>query len=254
MMRQPLVDHRVADVAAAFWEAAGGRPEAPVDIHQAVALVLPLDVVLLARLSLMRVEAWLAERGVAYRFGEADRRLYGLLVVYRGTGLVFLDGSDPEEERRFTLAHEVAHFLLDYLRTRRRAVERLGEGVLEVLDGLRAPTLQEEVASVLAAVEVAPHVHLLGRDGDAGSRQMEVAGAEGRADALACELLAPVSAVQAALEETDVTYHYFPCVTAAHTILREHYGLPDAIADVYARRLARGLTGGPSLVSMLTTD
>src|SRR5690606_13090531 len=253
-MPSPLVDPSLAEAAESFWESAGGRPEAPADLFRAVALVLPLDVVLLARLSLTRVEAWLAERGVPYGFGEGDRRLYGLLVVYRGAGFVFLDGGDAEEERRFTLAHEVAHFLLDYLWPRRRAVERLGEGVLEVLDGLRAPTLQEEAAGVLAAVAVAPHVHLLGRDGDAGSRQMEVAGAEGRADALACELLAPASAVRAALEAAGVTHHYFPCVTTAHTLLRDRYGLPDVIADGYARRIARGLTGGPSLVSMLSAE
>lgn len=253
-MYRPLVDPRLAEAAASFWASAGGLPRAPVDLYRAVALVLPLDVVHLARLSLARVEAWLAERGVPYGFGEADRHLYGLLVVYRGTGFVFLDGSDPEEERRFTLAHEVAHFLLDYLRPRRRAVERLGEGVLEVLDGLRLPTVQEEVAGVFAAVDVAPHVHLLGRDGDAGSRHLAVSGAEERADALACELLAPASAVQAALEEANVTRHYFSCVATAQALLRERYGLPDVVADGYARRLARGLTGGPSLVSTLSAE
>jgi Zn-dependent peptidase ImmA (M78 family) len=31
-----------------------------------------------------------------------------------GHGFISLDGSDADDERRFSLAHELAHFLLDY--------------------------------------------------------------------------------------------------------------------------------------------
>lgn len=247
-------DPTVVEAADAFWTAAGGWPGARADLYRAVALVLPLDVVLLGRLRLAQVEAWLAARGVRYGFDEPDRPLYGLLVVYRGAGFVFLDGSDGEAERRFTLAHEVAHFLLDYARPRRRAVDRLGAGVLDILDGVRPPTVAEEVAGVLAAVDVSPHVHLLPRPSDIGTRQQTVARVEDRADALACELLAPAAAVYHQLKKAGADGAYFPCVAAAQALLRDQYGLPDGAADTYARRLARGLTGGPSLVSSLVGE
>ena len=246
----PLVDPAIEEAAGSFWAAAASQASEQVDLYQAVALVLPLDVVLLGQLRLATVEAWLAASGVEYGFGEADRPLYGLLVVCRGAGFVFLDGTDSEAERRFTLAHEVAHFLLDYATPRRRAAERLGAGVLDVLDGVRPPTLAEEVAGVLAAVDVAPHVHPFPRSGDGGV----VTGIEGRADALACELLAPAAAVRARLEGAGVEEMYFACVAAAQALLREQYGLPGGVADAYARRLAQGLTGGPSLVASLVGE
>ena len=246
-----FVEQPLEEAAETFWTAAGGWPGARADLYRAVALVLPLDVVLLGQLRLAHVEAWLAAHGVGYGFGEADRPLYGLLAVYHGAGFVFLDGSDDEAERRFTLAHEVAHFLLDYAWPRQRAAAQLGAGVLDVLDGVRPPTVAEEVAGILAAVDVSPHVHLLPRPGDGGARRLTVAGVEGRADALACELLAPAAAVRAWLEEAGVSGTYFSCVAAAQALLREQYGLPSGAADAYARRLAQGLTGGPSLVSSL---
>ncbi|HZQ09243.1 MAG TPA: ImmA/IrrE family metallo-endopeptidase [Anaerolineae bacterium] len=35
--------------------------------------------------------------------------------------MIFLDGSDPANEQRITVAHEIAHFLVDYQMPRARA-------------------------------------------------------------------------------------------------------------------------------------
>src|SRR5207245_2962940 len=102
------------------------------------------------------------------------------------------------EEQCFSLAHELAHFLRDYLQPRRRAAARLGPQVLEVFDGLRPPRPEERLHALLRAVPIGFHTHLMARDAGGVARGAEAA-AERDADRLACELLAPAAAVRAAL-------------------------------------------------------
>ncbi|MFN8557423.1 MAG: ImmA/IrrE family metallo-endopeptidase [Dehalococcoidia bacterium] len=44
--------------------------------------------------------------------------------------MIIVDSSDAPDEVRFTVAHEAAHFLLDYEQPRARAVAALGAGAL----------------------------------------------------------------------------------------------------------------------------
>jgi hypothetical protein len=231
---------RVQAAAEAFWTAAGSPPPFPRDLSLVLPLALPLGVVVLPALALARVEGWLARRGVPYRFPCQDRRLRGCLLAHAGSGLVFVDGADGADQRRFTLAHEVAHFLLDYLRPRRDAVATLGDGILDVLDGRRAPTWAERADAVLGACPVGVYVHLLGRD---GGRDPRAAAIEERADRLACELLAPAEDVGrrcASADEDGLTRS-----------LRDDFGLPDPHASEYADRLLRAWRPAPSFVDWL---
>ena len=152
---------------------------------------------------------------------------------------------------RFTLAHELSHFLLDYLLPRQRARDRFGDGIQDVLDGLRAPTLDEQVHAALHGVNVEPAFHLLEKEGDGRFVDARIWNAENRADQLAFELMAPVEIVCANLRESGADGSYFRCVTAAKAILEATYGLPAVMADAYARYLAQTLTGGPTALSSL---
>lgn len=248
-----LVDPFIETTAADFWGRAGGRAKGSVDFVRTVALSLPLDVVVLSRLSVRRVEDWLARRGVEYRLSDVDRSLYGLLTVYRGVGFVFLDGTDDEPTRRFTLAHEVAHFLLHYLEPRQRAIHRLGSGVVDVLDGLRTATHVERLAAIISDVDVYPYVHLLNRADESAAWQTRVDRVEGQADQLALELLAPAREIAHEIRLEGVADHFFKCVAAAERILCEAYELPPRNAGSYARRLAYAITGGPSLITAYLT-
>jgi hypothetical protein len=126
---------------------------------------------------------------------EPDRPLRACLVTRAGCGFVFVDADDPPAERRFSVAHEVAHFLRDYDAVRRAAVRALGPAVLEVFDGRRPATAEERAHAVFRDVRVAAHVHLLRRDDAGRPKTPTERDAEAAADRLAFELLAPVELV-----------------------------------------------------------
>lgn len=209
-----------AELAAAFWRKAGPPPPTPRDLTYP-ALFFGLNVEDLRDLSVARVAGWFRNRDIPLRLNEPDRRLRGCLVASRGVGFAFLDPADDPAERRFTLAHEIAHYLRDYWQPRAVAVRRLGPDATAVLDGDRLPTTDERLRAVLRSVPVGPFTHLLARDADAPATDAERE-AEVAADRLAFELLAPAAAVGDA-----------PCASRLVT----HFGLPAGPADRYAELL-----------------
>jgi hypothetical protein len=169
-------------------------------------------------------------------------------------GLIFIDGADLLTERRFTLAHEASHFLLNYHLPRQTARRRLGDSILDVLDGLRPPTIEENVDGLLARVSVRPHIHLLERQGAGACTRTDVWYAENQADRLALEILAPFGEVYGELKAADQAQSYAMCLVAARQLLAAEFDLPAAIAHGYALKIAEVLTGGPSVLTALGID
>jgi hypothetical protein len=228
----------VSELAEQFWAAAGEPPPFPRDLRVPVLLGLPLAIMDLPRLRLAAVDAWLAERGYGCRLAVADRPLRACLVAYRGCNVVFLDGADSPAEQRYSLAHEVAHFLVDYWRPRERAVARLGPAVLAVLDGRRPPTLTERIDATLASVSLGAQVHLMDRTPDGYAPSTREDAAERHADLLALELLAPRAAVEAALAAECGGRQPGAGVRRAADLLVDRFGLPPAVAAAYAAGFA----------------
>lgn len=213
----------VCELAERFWAAAGPPPPFPRDLAGPVRDALPVSVARLPGLRLDGVRAWLARCGIACPTAEPDRPLRACLFTRCGTGFIFLDAADPADEQRFSLAHEVAHFLRDCDAPRRAVARRLGPAALEVLDGTRVPTERERVHAVLRDVSVTPHVHLLRRDETGRPDSPAEREAESAADRLAFELLAPAD-----LFRTPVT----PAAVAGR--LRAEFGFPSGPAASYA--------------------
>jgi hypothetical protein len=244
-----MVERRIARAAERFWELVGGRPAPPADIERAIPWALPLDIRRVNGLSVDGIVAWLRARGLPHPPLGPTRRLRGCLLARRGQGVVFVAADDPPEEQRFTLAHETAHFLLDYQEKRARALARLGEAIRPVLDGDRPPTPDERVHALLADVPLGLHAHLMERGPD-GALCLEVADTERDADRLALELLAPEEQALALLRATRGET-YTARVARAADAMAVRFGLPAAVAETYARRLLRRATGGPSVAEWL---
>ncbi len=174
-----MMSDQLRRIADAFWRtAADVLGEKSRDMTAAVEAVLPLTVVELDNVTPAGVGRWLWDRGVPNDLA-GDAPLRGCLFARRGTGFVFARRDDDDTERRFTIAHEAAHFLLHYERVRCEGPKE----VVEVLDSDRPATVSERMSGALVGRPVAAHVHLYGA-ADEGH-------AEDEADALAIEMLAP---------------------------------------------------------------
>jgi Zn-dependent peptidase ImmA (M78 family) len=223
----------VSELVALFWSTAGQSEPFPRNLRQAIANTLPLSVVFLPRLRVAGVESWLRKQGIQCSTNVLDRALRACLVARYGQGLIFIDGGDLEDEQRFSLAHELAHFLRDYWQPRRSASERLGPDVLEALDGHRPPRREERIHAILARVPIGFYVHLMERTTSGHAASPVIDASEHEADRLAFELLAPSEVV---LKETEGSPSSRRLAETSH-LLTTKYGLPTTQAAYYASRL-----------------
>jgi hypothetical protein len=217
---------RLRERAAAFWADTPESVRQRGDIEAAVAWSAPLALVAVPNLDARGARGWLAERGARLGDGDADRPLRGLLLAARGVGIVFLDGTLASADRRFTVAHELGHFLLDYLEPRERVLSE-APSLLEVVDGLRAPTRAERAQALLARVPIGLHAHLLDRDFH-GAAAPDVEAAEDAASQFALEVLAPWSAALDVAREVvgDRRSPHGELLAEATARLAERFALP----------------------------
>ncbi len=238
----------IENVAQEFWALAGGPPDYPCDIENAITFTLPLELVGRPKLRVHDIQAWTYRTTTAHDIRGRDRRLHGCLLADRGEGVIFYDADDPLDEQRITLTHELAHFLVDYQAPRERAVSIFGPAILPVLDGERPATDVERLHAVLSTVHLGRMSHIMERP-DEGLPSNAVLDIEERADRLALELLAPASLLQAQMQQA--TAHGFKERMA---FLTQHlltiHGLPEHIASSYARYVLHQM-GEPTFRDLL---
>ncbi|QRN97340.1 ImmA/IrrE family metallo-endopeptidase [Archangium violaceum] len=209
-----------------------GLPSSPTlgDLRDQVRMSLPLTLVKRPRLTCGLARDWLDSMGRAHGgLPRTDRRLHGCMVAHGGGGILFYDSQDDELQQRFTLAHEVAHFVLDHHLPRARALRSFGETILPVLDGKRPPAPHESLFLMLERIPTGVQVRRMERN-DSGEpctgREME---AELHADRLAFELLAPAREALPLLRRASRQ--------EAAAELASRFGLPEREARAYARLL-----------------
>ena len=206
-------------LAGQLWERIGGALPFPRDIERAAMLAYPVVVVRLPRLTVKRILSWMRKRGAVVAVPLCEGEMAGCVVAHCGRAVIFVAGSDPADEQRATIAHELAHFIRHYVVLRERAVRALGRAILEVLDGDRAPTFAERARGVLREAPVGVHVHVLPRH----DRSDVIGQVEREADELALELVAPRDAAANYLGGIGANE---PEPRERRRALAKHFGLP----------------------------
>jgi Zn-dependent peptidase ImmA (M78 family) len=243
---------QLTNIAKEFWNLAGRVDKWPCDIERAVTLLTPLNIITLSELNFHRITEWFNSRNISFEIEYTERILHGFISVHKNFGFIFLNGSDTENERRYTVAHEVSHYLVDYRIPRNKAIDTYGEKIIEVLDGYREPTIDERVQSVLGAISIKPYTHVL--EVSAGGRFERYGNwlIEKDADALALELLAPYKIVQKDFSKhikKDLEFEESKRILVK--ILRDKYDLPESISAEYASIIAAGFINSKTIIDRL---
>lgn len=242
----------VARLCEEFWQRSGETAGLPRNLEPAIAFALPLSVTRLPALWADDVQRWLDQHGLAADVGPR-RQLHACLIAARGNGHILLDGRDDAAQQRFSIAHEVGHFLLHCWEPRQRLLATLGPALLPVLNGERPPDTRERSEAILAGLALGTDLHLMQR-GVSGTICGSTAVAECDADELALELLAPEAAVLGMLPSIAAGRPYREREHAAELLLRNSFGLPNPVAARYGRRLLRLQSGGRSVHEWLGLD
>ena len=206
------------DLAERFWTAAGTVEAFPRNLERVAEMSGFLSVLHRERLSVSMIREWLAKMGIAHPLNIPERLLRACLVACDGTGFAFIDATDSEDERRFSFAHELAHFLRDYLAPREAVTRRIGSAAVQVLDGQRKATPDERVRAWCSRTDLGVHVHLMER----GTIHLAVRDAEENADRLAYELLAPAADMieratnAGAAAKLLIDFYRLPAIQAGH--------------------------------------
>lgn len=221
--------NRLRRLAAATWDAVPAELRCRSDVEGAIAWASPVAVVSLSRLTVGTVSEWLKRHGIAFLPTGDPGQLRGLLVAWRGHGVIFVDGTLDRAEWRFTLGHEHGHFLLDYAEPRRR-VHREAPQLLAVVDGDRQPTNADRARAALAGVPLGIHTHLLHRDSDGGAKAGTMI-AEDEASRYALELLAPWDDVLDVLRDRlRPELPFAATLRAATAAVSERFEIPEGAA------------------------
>ncbi len=97
-----------------------------------------LTVTELPQLTRQTAANFLLQRGVVLEPGGATSQdaLAGFLYVSTHFGSVFVERDDPVVRRRFSVAHELGHYLLHFQPLLQSSVMNGGQGACEIMEGL----------------------------------------------------------------------------------------------------------------------
>jgi len=219
-------------IAEDFWEGLPFADAFPRKIEEAIAFRLPLALVKLPALSVNLVRDWLHNRQIRAEILSTEMELMGCLYAFGGHGIIFISDGDALHEQRLSIAHEVAHFLVDYLLPRYLLIQVLGEKITQVLDGARNPNPAERANAVLNHIRIGVHAFLLPRNDS--EDELKVLLAEDRAYRVALELMAPESKIRqllSALLSDGRLNEQEVC-----RCLSDYFGLPEYVFAIMFRK------------------
>ena len=231
----PDINDPVA-IANYFWQLVGSTEPFPRRLEGSIAISLPVTIVSLPSLTVAKIEVWLRERQVQCPINVSDRTLSACVIAQGGHGIIFVDGSDSVDERRFSIAHDAGHFLADYWLPRIAALKKLGEGIRPVLDGFRPPTTDERIGGLIVGLPLPTFSSIMERDEEGLANTRDAIVREDVADQVALELLAPRRNLDQLLKKSRISWDSGGAVQQASDLLAVAYGIPTRVARRLAER------------------
>jgi Zn-dependent peptidase ImmA (M78 family) len=123
---KPEQRHRITQdvvdwVRSNCFSANGGQPSYPIAFNTLSARIresFRIAIHSIPHLDIARIAATVQRLGLPFESTTLDRysALAGFLYAYHGGGIIFIEETDPEERQKFSLAHELGHFINDYYR------------------------------------------------------------------------------------------------------------------------------------------
>lgn len=188
----------------------------------------------LEHLSFPIVQEWHRKKDFCFDGDYHDREIHGFLKVAGGAAVIFINASDSYAQRRFTLAHELAHFLIEQKWVSEWIRGSLGGAIEDKWSRGSDLDTEDRLLGVLKGIPLKSQEHLLDSTGESVLKRERISLAEWHADLLAFELLAPMDRL---LEEARSAGH--EATTAkSHDLLVSKYLFPQQEAKVYARLIA----------------
>lgn len=230
-------DAELVRIARDFWISSRLELKFPRDIDRAICRALPICIIRLPQLTSRTASAWLAEHRLAISENSKELPLRGLMIARWGRGLIFVDGDDSEVEIRFSIAHELAHFLLEYWVPRQKILQSIGDRAIEFLEGYRVPYAEERLAGILRGVQWDEFRSSTARTSDGRFVTQAALDAEDLADQLALELLAPVTELSRRGYLVASTDTAVEMADGAISACSTKFGLPKAVTHRYLRML-----------------
>jgi len=228
-----------------FWKRAGGRPDPPVDIGYAATCALEVGIRPIDGLTPVTAADHLRRVGIECADGVDERELHGCIAVGPHGATILVEMRDDDAQRRFTITHELSHYILEVHRHHQRAERWMGQDYVDILYGSREATPTERIDAWLNGVRSSAFTHFMDRDSNGGYGCGNALEAECSADRLAIEILAPRAEMVSVVSDYE-KLPFRDLVDATRRIAEQRFGLPYAVAVPYVDRIAWRLTRGPS--------
>lgn len=243
-----MTNDYIEQVAADFWNKSYVNYKPSPDLQRAISNLLNVDVITLGKLSIQKILDWFQQHQIPFKIESDERLLHGFLIAQSGVAFIFINGTDCPEERSFTLAHEIAHFIIETYIPTQQAIKKFGPSILPVLNGERSATISEQLTGVLSNISLKPYIDILDTKDLSGFDRLNIWSSEKLADQLAIELLAPRKLLLAEYRYNCYSQiSYCEALENLHVILVKKYALPNIIAKEYAKEILREINGGPTL-------
>lgn len=210
--------------AAAFWEPIPERTSFPRDLERYLPLHYQASIETLSGLTVQRVHEWLSAIGFAPTNPQKNRRLDGCIIAQKGHAILFIDDALSLDQRRMIVAHETAHYWIDYELPRRRMKMRFGDDSVKILDQERTAETVEILMATAAGAPIQAFYHYHFKD---HKQETEV---EQRANTLACLLMAPRREVLARAKKCQMTRED---ESNWLKLLHQDFGMPENWARGY---------------------